>query len=140
MGVDPLLGVGREPQASGRISIYDTGTINEDLSVGSTETRTISLNPAERVVGVYVSIWRNTAGGVPLGSLEGCKFSAFVNEQPIGSYSLPSSNEWSTGINDFIPANIELWGTGNVLKVQTGATSGSSYNIFYRVQVYTIAI
>jgi len=133
-----LVGAGRSPQVNGAIKIYDTGTVNEDISIGSDETNTVTLSSPERVIGVFVSIYRNTSGGVPSGSAVGAKFNAFIDEKPIGFYALPSSNEWATGITDFIPVNVELWGNGHSLKVVTGAASGVSYNIFYRVVVYTM--
>lgn len=136
-----LWGVYRAPQVNGRVRIYDTGTVNEDITVGSDETSTTTLNPVERVVGIYVSIYRNPSGGIPSGNLIGGKFTAFINETPIAAYALPNTNEWANGITEYVPANIELWGSGNTLKIVTGSDAlGTSYNIFYRVYVYTVPL
>lgn len=139
MPFDEIMGVGREPRTMASISTYDTGTINEDLIIGSTEELIIPLGSMERVVSVNVSLVANPAGGVPFGSAIGAKFSVFLNEAPVATYALPSNNDWSSNVNDIIPQQFDT-NQNSFLRIVSGADSGASYNFFYRVQVYAIRI
>lgn len=133
-------GVGRTPAANPIIKTYDTGIVNEDISIGSDETFTLPIGSGERVLGVFVSLQRNTAGGIPFGNAINCKFQVFINETPVAVYALPQDNDWVSSIAEIVPINMELWGTGNELKIVMGAASGTSYNIFRRVMAYTIPL
>lgn len=132
-------GAGRSPAVSGRIAQYDSGTVNEDISIGSDETNTISLNTTylQAVVAVNVSLAPYAVG---VGNIPDGKVTIMIDETPIATYALPKSDAWASNINDIIPFYKELYGTGHTLKIITGAGSGVSYNILYRVLVYTRAL
>lgn len=131
-------GVGKEPSYAANPTTFDTGTINEDIAIGSTESHTITITPYSKLIAVWVSISRNEAGGVPFGNIAGGKVDILLDGKILASYSLPSSNDWGFQINETIPLAIDVLNSQVVLTI--GADSGTSYNVFLRMRAYTIPV
>jgi len=133
-----LLGAGRDPSYRTTPNIQDTGVVNEDIAIGSTETHTLSFTSLQRLASVQVSISPSSAGGVPSGAIVGGFVNIRVDGQIIASYTLPSSNNWGYAISEIIPLNVEV--LNSTVKLEIGSASGTSYNVFLRLVAVAVPL
>lgn len=139
MAFDPILGVGREPQARQAISTFrikedDVGLASNNNFPGTTET--LALTPQTRVFQVQVSIFATSSAAV---GIDSARFRIRCDQYVVADYKLPNTGGWANNIEEVIPTDIFVT-PGMQLTVEYGPelADATGYNIGFSVTAYAI--
>jgi len=143
MPFNQLWGVGRELQVA---AVPNNAVINVDQNWGNPPSGLVNstaITTPIKIFAVSVNVRPHNTNGVQ-GDAVRPQLRVFINDRLIVSYTLPpvagDSSEWN--VQDIIPYDLELWGSGNVLRDELEAVSvgGNGYGAYIKIVAYGISI
>lgn len=140
MVFDMVLSAGRMPQYAGVKESFTTALAGGWSPL--TITGTVALNSPRLAFALSVSMSGRDTSGYP-GTAVAPVVRIFINDELIARYTLPgdSRDESAWSIDEILPVNRELWGSGNNLTVIGTCTSVSpDYSINSSFTLHTVRI